>query len=359
MKERDHVRTRSNDRAGLTLILSFIVIVSLIGGAWLVLGCGAARPQVSDSAAAMPESGAPEFQEVDLIMDWIPWVLDIPVDVAQAKGFYRDQGLRVHQTVPAEATDVAKFVATGKSQFGLYYSPDVLMAADAGASLLSVGALMSHAPVGLALKPGFSADSPTALRNKVVSVPLIPSTRASLSSMLAAAGIDSSSVKVVDPGFELVAPLLSGKVDAAAFTEFGELVQGEMQGQKLVFMDFRDWGTPDYAFLDIVTGSDFAEHNPKTTRAFVRATLEGLEYAAAHPEEAVALYAEAHPELDAGLLSAQWKAAVPFLARSSAVNVAGWQDLNSWKELSTWMEGSGLISRPVDAANVVTNDYLP
>ena len=65
-------------------------------------------------------------------MNWIPWVLDIPVVIAQAQGFYQAHGLTVRQTIPADATDVVKFVATGKSQFGLYYSPDMLMALDAG-----------------------------------------------------------------------------------------------------------------------------------------------------------------------------------------------------------------------------------
>ena len=93
-------------------------------------------------------------------MDWVPWVLDIPVDVAQEKGFYADHGLTVKQKVPAGATDVVKFVSTGKAQFGLYYAPDTLMAVAEGAPLLSVAALMSHAPLGMAMAPGEQACSP-------------------------------------------------------------------------------------------------------------------------------------------------------------------------------------------------------
>ena len=232
------------------------------------------------------------------MMDWSPWVLDIPIDVAQTKGFYERRGLTVHQTLPVGATDVVKFVSTGKSQFGLYYAPDMLMALEAGAPLVSIGSLMSHAPVGMAFRPGLTGDSPAVLAGQTVSVPLIPSTRASFASMLAKAGVDPKTVNIVDPGFELVAPLLKGTVAAAAFTEFGELVAAEAQGQKLTYLDFRDWGTPDFAFLNIITTQEFAKANPNTTRAFVQATLEGLAYAAAHPEEAVALYVKAHPELD-------------------------------------------------------------
>lgn len=338
--------------------LALLLLVALLAMA----GCGDAgqgAPQPGPEATATTEATPTDLQEVELIMDWIPWVLDIPVDVAQAKGFYALHGLAVNQTIPAGPTDVVKFVATGKCQFGLYYSPDTLMAIEGGAPLVSVAGLMAHAPVGMALKPGLAGDSPAVLADGVASVPLIPSTRASFDSMLDAAGVDPETVEVVDPGFELVAPLLTGTVDAAAFTEFGELVEAEAQGQDLTYLDFRDWGTPDFAFLNIITTQEYAASDPETTRAFVAATLEGLEYAAAHPEEAVEIYVNVHPEFDAGLLLAQWKAAVPSLALATDTHPAGWQDVQAWTALNAWMVKAGLIGSPVDLAPVVGNEYLP
>ena len=349
--------------AGLALVLLSSLFAAGCGdassGAMPPTTAGSTATSVATETTAVTSvAAAPELPQVDLMMDWIPWVLDILVDVAQAKGFYAARGLTVHQTIPAGATDVVKFVATGKSQFGLYYSPDMLMALDAGSSLVSVAALMAHAPVGMAFKPGLTADSPAALAGKVASVPLIPSTRASFDSMLASAGVKPDSVKVVDPGFELVAPLLTGTVDSAAFTEFGELVQAEAQGERLSYLDFRDYGTPDYAFLDLIMTQDFAKTNPNTTRAFVRATCEGLEYAAANPDEAVAIYVKAHSELDPVLLLAQWKAAVASLGLAQDGHPTGWQDLKSWADLNTWMKSAGLIKEPLDLVPAVTNQYL-
>jgi ABC-type nitrate/sulfonate/bicarbonate transport system substrate-binding protein len=360
-------RSRSPLWAAPAALALMLVAATFLGGcgnssssATSATSATSAPAGVATTAAqtATTAGAAVEVQDVDLMMDWIPWVLDIPFDVAQAKGFYGQEGLNVHMTVPVEATDVVKFVSTGKSQFGLYYSPDMLMAVDAGAPLISVGSLMSHAPVGMALKPGLTADSPSALKDKVASVPLIPSTRASFSSMLAAAGVDAASVKVVDPGFELVAPLLKGTVDAAAFTQFGELVEAEAQGQKLTYLDFRDWGTPDYAFLNVITTQEFAGSNPKTTRAFLRATYSGLAYAVANPEEAVTLYVKAHPELDETLLLAQWKAAIPSLAVAANGHPAGWQDVDAWGSLNVWMKNAGLLKSAVDLVPAVKNDYL-
>jgi putative hydroxymethylpyrimidine transport system substrate-binding protein len=338
------------------LIAVFAVVTITLGT--LVVSCGENGSRNAGSITTIAAGPTP-LEEVSLMMDWIPWVLDIPVDVAQHNGFYERQGLEVTQIIPVEAADIAKFVSTERSQFGLYYAPDVLMARETGAALVCVGSLMSHAPVGMALRPGFDADSPKALAGKVVSVPLVPSTRASFASMLEVVGLAPESVAVTDPGFELVAPVLTGAVDAGAFTEFGELVQAEMEsGEKLVYLDFRDWGTPDFAFLNIITTDEFARARPEKVRGFVRATLEGLVYAAANPEKAVSLYVEAHPELDEELLLAQWKAAAPFLGLAAAGRPAGFYDHEDWEKLGEWMLGTGLLEEAVDVGAAFTNEFL-
>lgn len=335
--------------------LAVVPALLLLAAATALSGCGG-----SAGAAGSRPSGAaaPDVTEVTLMMDWVPWVLDIPVDVAQEKGFYADHGLTVKQTLPAGATDVVKFVSTGKAQFGLYYAPDTLMGVEAGAPLLSVASLMSHAPVGMAMAPGVRAGSPSDLAGTTAGVVMIPSTRASFATMLKAGSVDPSAVKVADPGFDLVAPLLAGKYESVAVTEFGELVQADATGRRLDYLDFRDWGTPDYAFLNVLTQKGFADEHPAAVKAFVAATLQGLDWAVAHPDEAVAIYVARHPELKADLLLAQWKAAIPSMA-SGAGSASGSQDVTAWERLSEWMVTTGQLEENADVPATVSNDYLP
>jgi putative hydroxymethylpyrimidine transport system substrate-binding protein len=314
-------------------------------------GCGGASPAAAGSS--------PHLTDVTLMMDWVPWVLDIPVDVAQARHYYADAGLNVTQTVPAGPTDVVKFLSTGRAQFGLYYSPDTLMAVGEGAPLVSVASLMSHAPVGIAMAPGQKASDPKDLAGKVAGIVMIPSTRASFGTMLKFGGVDPGQVKVVDPGYELVAPLLAGKYDAVAVTEFAELVQAEAEAGRLDYLDFRDWGTPDFAFLDIVTDRQTVADSPELVKAFIDATLRGLVYAAEHPEEAVDIYVARHPELKKELLLAQWKTAVPSMATAGDGHPAGWQDEQTWQDLADWMLASGLVAKPVSPDGAVSNEFLP
>ena len=362
---RSSLSDRSKPRAwGLAFAC---VVVALLAPA--MAGCSAdgsastttgatASPATDVTTADDARAAAPETAAVELIMDWVPWVLDIPIDVAQAKGYYQDRGLTVKQTVPVGPTDVVKFVGAGRSQFGLYYAPDTLMGVAEGAPLLSVGSLMPHAPIGMAFMPSLQATTPKDLEGKIAAVPLIPSTRASFDAFLAAGSADPAKVTLVDPGFDLVAPLLAGKYDAVAFTEFGELVEAEAQGQELTFMDFRDWGTPDFAFLNVVTNREFAMQNPATVGAFVQATFAGLAYALANPEEAVDLYVQRHPELAKDLLLSQWKAATPSMATPTGGHPAGWQDPAVWTTLDEWMVTAKLLSSPVDVTTAISNDFL-
>src|SRR5665647_3874295 len=103
------------------------------------------------TSGAAAGAAAPEVAKVTLIMDWLPWVLDIPVDVAQEKGFYADHGLTVKQTLPAGPTDVVKFVSTGKAQFGLYYAPDTLMGIGEGLSLIHISEPTRRTPISYAV----------------------------------------------------------------------------------------------------------------------------------------------------------------------------------------------------------------
>jgi putative hydroxymethylpyrimidine transport system substrate-binding protein len=366
-----HCRSHAGSSRAFAALLTLVALLTTLFLVAAVTGCGGSESDTTAStttssgptdstAATTAAAAAPEVANVNLMMDWVPWVLDIPIDTAQEQGFYKQAGLTVTQTVPASPTDVVKFVSTGKSQFGLYYAPDLLMGVAEGAPLLSVGSLMPHAPVGMAMKPGMQASSPKDLEGKTAAVPLIPSTRASYETMLSTGGVDPAKVKLVDPGFNLVAPLLNGTFDSVAFTEFGELVEAELQsGQKLSYLDFRKWGTPDFAFLNIMTTTDFAKKNPATVRAFVRATFAGLAYAVANPEAAVDAYVKRHPELKKDLLLAQWKAAIPSMAAATGGNPAGWQDPAAWQQLDAWMVKTKLLESEVPIASAMTNDYLP
>ncbi len=197
---------------------------------------------------------------------------------------------------------------------------------------------MSHAPVGMAMAPGVHADKPADLVGTVAGVVMIPSTRASFATMLATGGVDAGAVKVADPGFDIVAPLLAGKYDSAAVTEFGELVQADAAGQKLDYLDFRDWGTPDFAFLNVLTEPATSPRTRSGDRARLR---RGDRW----PDSSTPSRTLTRPSISTWpgtpsstrtLLLAQWKAATPSMAVAGSTRRAG-RTRRPGRELGDWM----------------------
>ena len=82
-------------------------------------------------------------------------------------------------------------------------------------------------------------------------------------------------------------------------------------------------------------------------RAFVAATLEGLDWAVAHPDEAVALYVQRHPELKRGPAAGavEGRRAVDGRERRAGGRLAGRRRVAA---LNDWMVQTGQLEEPVD-----------
>ena len=202
-----------------------------------------------------------------------------------------------------------------------------------GAPLLSVAALMSHAPVGMAMAPGRAREhagrpgghhgrrghGPVDARlvRRPCSRPAASTRRPSRSSTPA-----STSSRRCSPAGTTPWPSPSS-VSSCRRTR---------RGRSSTTSTSATGARPTTRSSTSSPQKGFADKDPDTVRAFVAATTEGLSWAVAHPDEAVALYVKRHPELDAGLLLAQWKAATPSMAAASGGHPAGWQDVAALDE---------------------------
>ena len=154
-------------------------------------------------------------------------------------------------------------------------------------------------------------------------------------------------------------PLLAGRYDAVAVTQFGELVQARLAGQELGLPGLPRLGHARLRLPQHVSrGRSVAAQHPATVRGFVKATLAGLQYAAAHPSRPWPCTWPAIPELNKTLLLAQWQAASASLARGRGApgGLAGPGGLAAAGRLDGEHH---LLTKPVDVGSAVSNAYLP
>src|SRR5690242_2316444 len=237
-------------------------VAALLASALLGVGLGAC-------GGGGAEPGAPNG--ATLVLDFQPNAVHSGIYAAQANGYFRDQGLDLKIQEPSSTADSAKLLEAGRADFAVMDINDFGIARERGLDLVAVAAIVQRPLAAvIALNPD-RIRTPADLAGKTIGVTGVPSDDAVLDTVLRAGGVDPSAVHRVTIGFNAVADLAAGKVDAA--TAFWNAEGVELQQRGIPIREFRvdDFGAPRYPELVVAT-------TPKTcdeARGFLDALQRG------------------------------------------------------------------------------------
>ena len=318
--------------------------------------CGEkSEPDVADSGAGGP---AKPFR---LVLDYLPNADHAGIYAAQETGAYERAGLDLTITTPPDPAAPLKLLAAGKADLAISYEPELLLARDQGADLVSVGALVQKPLTSLMALGKAGVRTPQDLRGKRVGTSGIPYQSAYLKTILQTAGVDPGTVKETNVGFNLVPAMISGKVDATlgAFWNV-EGVDLARRKRNPVIQRMEKLGVPTYAELIFVARRRALDRDgAELVRRFMQATARGHAALKADPQTGVKGLLKAEPGLDRGLLDASIKATLPVFFPADASKPFGYQDPAEWERYGKWMEDNGLIKRPLNGDAAVSNEFLP
>jgi putative hydroxymethylpyrimidine transport system substrate-binding protein len=318
-------------------------------------GCGE-KPEPGAGSSGGDGSGQP----LRVMLDYLPNADHAGIYAAQATGAYEKAGLDVEITPPPDPSAPLKLLLAGKTDLAISYEPELLLARDKGANLVSVGALVQKPLTSLMAVGKDAPATPRALAGKTIGTAGIPYQTAYLKTILDKAGVDPGSVKEVNVGFNLVPAMISGKVDATlgAFWNY-EGVDLERRGKDPVIQRMEKLGVPTYSELVFVARrSDLDQDFAAKVRRFMQATARGHAALRDAPSTGVDALLEADKGLDRGLQEAAVKATLPVFFPAGEDHPFGWQDAAQWQRYADWMLDQGLIKRRQTAEQVVTNEFL-
>ena len=320
--------------------------------ALLALGlaaCGAKK----DSTAA------PAQRDMRLVLDYLPNPDHVGIFTAQESGEFAKTGLRVKVITPPDPASPLKLLAAGRTDLAISYEPEVLLAREKGADVLSVAAIATRPLTSLMSVRG-KPVSPQALKGKTVGTAGIPYQDAYLQTILDDAGVDPGTVKKVNVGFNLVPAMLSGRVDATlgAFWNV-EGVQLRRQNRHPRILPVDQVGVPTYDELVLVARRETVRSDGALIRRFVQALSRGTAAARRDPQAGTAALLKAAPDLGKGFAAASVRATLPVLFAGESGKPYGWQDKSQWQSYIDWMVQSGQLQRPMAAGAVLTNEFLP
>jgi putative hydroxymethylpyrimidine transport system substrate-binding protein len=248
------------------------------------------------------EPGAP--RGATLVLDFQPNAVHSGIYAAQANGYFEDEGLELRIQEPSSTADSAKLLETGRAEFAVMDINDFGIARERGLDLVATAAIVQRPLASVIAADRNEIRTPADLAGKTVGVTGVPSDDAVLDTVLRAGGVDPSSVRRVTIGFNAVASLAAGRVDAA--TAFWNAEGVQLQQMGIPIREFRvdEFGAPRYPELVVATPADSAGQGSK----FLDALQRGYRALGENPQSALDDLLSAVPDLDRESQEAQLEA---------------------------------------------------
>lgn len=244
----------------------------------LVSGCKGQRPL---------EAGPP----IPLRLAWANLHDCSLVQLAAAKGFFREEGLTVQVQPCGYGKEALQEVLEGKADLATVAETPLMFAVLGGQKLSVVGSIYtSNKKNGIVARRKSGISAPGDLKNKRIAFTQGTTSHIFLSSFLTANHLAMDEVTLVDLAPERMQDaLLSGRVDAVAtWSPTGKLIAYRMGAEGVTFSD-----PHIYTETFVLAGrSAFVEANQEAMRRMLRALLRAEEFAARHPKEAQSIVFE-------------------------------------------------------------------
>jgi putative hydroxymethylpyrimidine transport system substrate-binding protein len=304
--------------------------------------------------------GGDDDDELVIATEWpFPDPLWIPFLAADDQGFYEEAGLDVTIQPPPDNSTTMRMLSGGQAQVGLSAITDVVFARGEDLGVVSVSNMTQTNNWGL-----FSLDDEpidvAALEGATIGIYNDSWTAAMLPLMLEAGGLTMDDVQTVAATASVIPLLLEDEIDVATeVTNLGgvEIVTsgGGTEPQVLLAPEV---GAPDTPVWVYVASSDFADENPDVVTAWLEATRRGAEWATENPEDAVAIFEEAYPDVaSAHEYNLQaWEATIPLLTVDGQYPA---QTDEQWAAFTQALVDSGQLDAALTPGEYYTNDFLP
>jgi NitT/TauT family transport system substrate-binding protein/putative hydroxymethylpyrimidine transport system substrate-binding protein len=310
----------------MKLVAALLAAALLLTGA---AGCGGSGA----------EPGAPVG--ATLVLDFTPNAVHSGIYAARRQSYYEDAGIHLTVRPPGESTDAPKLLEAGRTDFAILDIHDLGIAREHGLDLVGTMPLVQRPLAAVIARGSSGVRRPRELEGRAVGVTGLPSDEAVVDSEVSADGGDPAKVKRVTIGFNAVASLAAGKVDAATGFWNAEGVALQRQGVPVRIFKVNHYGAPPYPELILTTTRETLDRDPDLVRSMGEATRRGYEFTVENPEQGLGDLLAEVPSLDRADQKAQLQALLPSLHPLPFDTGV----LHAW---AAWDLEHGLLERPLD-----------
>jgi NitT/TauT family transport system substrate-binding protein/putative hydroxymethylpyrimidine transport system substrate-binding protein len=287
------------------------------------------------------EPGAPTG--ATLVLDFVPNAVHSGIYAARHQGFYESAGIDLKIRQPGESSDAPKLLAAGRSDFAILDIHDLGIARERGLDVVGLAPIVERPLAAVIARADGPVRRPRELQGRRVGVTGLPSDEAVVDSEVEADGGDPAKVGEVTIGFNAVASLAAGRVDAATGFWNAEAVELRRRGVPTRVFKVDRFGAPSYPELVLATSGALLKEDPRLVEAMVSATRRGYAFAKRRPGVALSDLLASDRALERADQAAQLRVLLPHLGTRPLVRSV----LREW---AAWDLAHGLLERPLDVA---------
>ena len=342
----------------------FIKGAGALAAAATLAGCGAYQGKSGDASASAGEgasakSAPKSARKITFCLDYTPNTNHTGIYVAQAKGYFKDEGLTVKVVQPADGTAEA-MIGSGQAQMGVSYQDYIANALSSKnpVAIEAVAAIIQHNTSGIMSRKADGITSAKKMEGHTYATWSMPVEQATIKQVMESDGGDFDKLKMVP--YEVddeVAGLKANMFDCVWVYEGWAVQNAKVQHYDVNYFSFVDMDKVfDFYTPVIAANDDFAKKYPDVVKAFVRAAKRGYEYAIKHPKDAGDILLDAAPELSSDLVQASAK----YLADQYQADAKSWGviDKSRWDAYFEWLNDKNLVENKLDVNAGWTMDYL-
>ncbi len=300
-----------------------------------------------------------ENKKVRIVLDWTPNTNHTGLYVAQAKGYFAEQGIEVEIMQPPEG-GAELLVGGGGAEFGISFQ-DYIAPNFASANpmpIKAVATIIQHNTSGIISLKERGIDRPANLAGHTYATWDLPVEKAIINKIVTDDGGKFEDIKLIPSTVTDVITALQTDVDAIWVYYAWDGIATKVKNLETNYLNFADYGVElDYYNPVIIVNDDYAKNNSETVKKTLEAIKKGYEFSIENPDEAADILLQAAPELDKEIVKASQK----WLAGEYKAEVEQWGyiDQARWDAFYGWLFENNLIEKEIPKGTGFTNEYLP
>lgn len=248
--------------------------------------------------------------KITFLTNWQATPYHAPLYLAQSKGYFKDEGIKVAILEPNDPSDVTEIIGSGKVDLGFKAMIHTLAASARGFPVTSIGSLLNEPFTGVVYltSSGITPDF-TNLKGKKIGY-VGEFGKIQLDELTAHYGMKPSDYEAVRVGMNVTRSIISGEIDAGIGLENVQMVELEEwlvsqdrprdEVKMLRIDELAQLGCCCFCSILYIGNDAFIASNPDKVRAFLRACKRATDFVLAEPEKAWAEFVAVKSVLQTG-----------------------------------------------------------